>query len=153
MEDDSAAREAAIDKMRNKSRLAIQHQNMVRDELPYPEPVIWIHHTLLFARRMYGRYGESSGVNPSVCWPTQKELASIREMERVAHPLTIQQMVENVRREKHEAEERIHARQAEVVKNMANLEKMKQAFYNKIAKKEADVQAIKVIWSETLTLH
>lgn len=131
--------------MRNKSGLYQAQRSMVHDEQPYPEPVIWTHHTLAYARKTYGRYGKSSGVNPSVCWPTESELISRREWERIAYPLTIAQMVQNVHREKREKEERKQARQEDIVKKMASLEKMKQDLFNRIAKKEADMLAIKVI--------
>lgn len=130
--------------MRNKSGLYPAQRSMVHDELPYPEPMIWTHHTLAYARRMYGRYGKSSGVNPSMCWPTKAELTSKREWERIAYPLTIPQMVENVHREKREKEERKQARQDDIIKKMASLGKMKQDLFNRIAKKEADMLAIKV---------
>jgi hypothetical protein len=53
---------------------------------------MWFQHTLKYKRRMYGLYGESSGVDPGLLWPTEKELQERIEYERVSNPFTIQEM-------------------------------------------------------------
>ena len=91
--------EEEIEAKRNISRLRPYHQLMVQGKMPWDlkEPVLWFHHTVKFKQRMFGKYGESSGVNPGICWPTHEDLKKRLEYEAVAYPFTIQEMVENKR--------------------------------------------------------
>lgn len=63
--EDVQAREAEIEKKRNKSRLATNHYNIMHDRRPYEEPKCLAHLTVKYNRRLYGKYGIESGVNPS----------------------------------------------------------------------------------------
>lgn len=63
--EDVRAREAEIEKKRNKSRLAANHYNIINDRRPYEEPKCLAHLTVKYNRKMYGKYGVASGVNPS----------------------------------------------------------------------------------------
>lgn len=98
-----ALTEEQIYQKRNKSRLAPYHQRLANGEMPHPEPVFWTHHTVKYKQRMFGAYGETSGVNPGIMWPTRKELQERIKYESVCNPLTIQEMV-NKRRVFREAE-------------------------------------------------
>lgn len=59
------AREAEIERKRNISRLSLAHQNFVNGRRPYEEPKSLTHLTVKYNRKMYGKYGTASGVNPS----------------------------------------------------------------------------------------
>lgn len=111
---------------------------------PYPEPMHWYHGTLKYNRRLYGRYGQASGVNPSLCWPTKQELADSIEYESIAYPFTIPQMVETKKKEKQEKAEKRIQKQNEIVEKMKKLDGWIQDMQNRIAKKESEVQAAKV---------
>lgn len=54
-----------IDKLRNKSRLLPQHQRMLHGEVPYDAPQSWVHTTLKYQRKVYGKYGAKSNLDPS----------------------------------------------------------------------------------------
>jgi len=79
----------------NKSRLNKAHRNLLNGQVPYDEPVHRFHNTVKYKRRMYGRYGDSSKVYPGLAWPTAEDLEDIREYEKIAYPLTIQEMQQN----------------------------------------------------------
>lgn len=64
-EEDRELMHERIEKMRDKSRLKYQHRNILHDTVPYTQAESWIHETLKYKRMMYGRYGKSSGVDPS----------------------------------------------------------------------------------------
>lgn len=66
--DDVQAREAEIEKKRNKSKLSPAHYNLVNGRRPYVTPKSTAHLTVKYNRKMYGIYGVSSGVNPSKCF-------------------------------------------------------------------------------------
>lgn len=63
--DEAQAKEAEIEKKRNISRLSFAHQNIVNGRRPYEVPKSLAHLTVKYNRKMYGKYGIASGVNPS----------------------------------------------------------------------------------------
>lgn len=63
--EDVQAKEAEIEKKRNKSGLSPNHYNILHDKRPYDEPKCLAHLTVKYSRKMYGKYGVASGVNPS----------------------------------------------------------------------------------------
>ena len=96
-------------------------------------------------RRLYGRYGEASGVDPAICWPVKEELEEAIEYEQVAYPFTIPHMIAEAKRKRHETEESVKLRQEEIVKKMEKIEQMKQDVYNRIKNKETEAKAAKVV--------
>lgn len=104
----------------------------------------WHHGTLKYLRRTYGRFGAASGVNPSICWPIKDELDEAMEYERVQHPFTIMEMAAAAKQERQEKEERISARQVQIVKKMQKLDEWTRDLHERIAKKENEAKAAKV---------
>lgn len=102
--------EEEIAAKRNISRLNPRDQRLVKGLHPYTEPMAWHHHTVLYKRKMFGRYGESSGVNPGLLWPTRQNLKDMINYENICHPLTIQQMVEIKQTERRKERDIIEAR-------------------------------------------
>lgn len=135
--------EKDVERICNKSRLNRAHCNLVNGRLPYDQPVHRFHSTVKYKRRMYGRYGESSNVNPGLAWPTVQDLEDIREYEKVAYPLTIQEMQQNalVRLEKEHQE--IQLRQKKIDENMIKLNGWLKEVKDKAAKKIYEVQQAK----------
>jgi hypothetical protein len=111
-EDDevTAKKEEDIQRKRNKSRLNPQHRNLLHGKLPYPEPMDWFHETVKYKRKMYGRYGQSSGFPPGIMWPTREDLEEIKEYESVAYPYTIQELMMRVENKKKEEQAALKAR-------------------------------------------
>lgn len=138
-------KEEQIQQKRNKSRLSQNHYNLLHNNVPYPEPLTEFHKSIKYQRKLYGIYGETSGIDPKICWPTTQEIADIKEYEEVAYPYTIKQMMEHNEQEKREFEEQRQIRQKDIVKKFAKLEQMKKELHDKIAKKEAEARAVKVI--------
>lgn len=140
---DNAMSEDEIERICNKSRLNHGHRNLVNDKLPYIKPVHRFHHTVKYKRKMYGRYGDSSYVNPSLAWPTVEDLEDVREYEKVAYPLTIQEMQQNAwNRQEHENQE-IQMRQQKIDDNMKKLNGWLQEVKEKAARKMHDAQQAK----------
>lgn len=63
-ENDVVERELELERKRNKSRLSPEHYNVMHGRQPYLEPMHRIHFTLQYQRRIFGRYGLKSGLNP-----------------------------------------------------------------------------------------
>lgn len=83
-----AAEEAErMELKRNKSRLSASHRQMLMGEPPnvglrfeYGR----VHHSQEFKRKMLGTYGEKrTGVDPGICWPTDKHLELAGEWEKL----------------------------------------------------------------------
>ncbi|KAJ8869483.1 hypothetical protein PR048_028474 [Dryococelus australis] len=146
-ESESAAalklKEEEIERKRNKSRLLMQHRNMVHGDVPFAEPKAWFQETVRYKRRLYGRYGEASGVNPALAWPTQEELADSLEYERVAYPETLQEMVDKNKAKKLEEELALKKRQEDIEQKMLRLEKWKEELNARSAKKLEAAEAAK----------
>ncbi|XP_023015883.1 growth arrest and DNA damage-inducible proteins-interacting protein CRIF [Leptinotarsa decemlineata] len=143
IDEESKRKEEEIESKRNKSRLRRHDRSILMDKNPYPEPRFWHHGTLKYLRRTYGRYGEASGIDPSICWPIKQELDDVKEYERVKYPFSIPQMVADAQQTRKVKEERKAARQKEIIEKMEKLEGWKKELYEKIAKKESEAKAAK----------
>lgn len=152
IDDEIAKREEEIERKRNKSRLRVQDRNLLLGKRPYVEPTAWYQGTLKYNRKLYGRYGFESGVDPSICWPTKQELADTIEYEQVAFPKTIPEMVaiENTKRK--EKEEKTIERQREIVERVSKLDGWIKDMQNRIAKKEREAHAAKVLKKKRMWL-
>ncbi|KAG8243608.1 hypothetical protein J6590_042010 [Homalodisca vitripennis] len=136
-------RELEIERIRDKSRLKTQHRNMLFNKLPYSQPMTESHLTIKYNRKMYGRYGSESGVNPGIMWPTKTDVVLRKEYEKVAYPFTIQELVIQAKTEIEQKEldnQKIHER---VIANLSKLESWKKDLKEKIAKQEAVALAAK----------
>ncbi|PSN30352.1 hypothetical protein C0J52_25490 [Blattella germanica] len=146
VEDDSEVminKEEELQKKRNKSRLNAHHRNILHGNMPYTEPMAWFHETVKYKQKMYGRYGQSSGVLPGVMWPTKEDLEDMKEYERVAHPLTLQEMVQKEEQRRKEEQDKIKAREEELLTKFSKLEQWKKEVKANAAKKLAAAEAAK----------
>lgn len=142
-DEDYEQREQALERSRNKSRLLPQHRNMLNDTKPYDVAQSWIHNTVKYQRKMFGRYGLASNVDPRCCFPTVEERATRAEYERVAHPMTVNEMI-SVSREQVANERRVKVEREEVIaKKLDKLEQWTNELNAKLAKKESDARAAK----------
>lgn len=114
------------------------------DKKPFEDIQYAYQGTVKYNRRLFGRYGFESGVNPSICWPTKQELADVKEYEQVAFPRTVLEMAEIERTKRQEKEERILKRQKEIVERVGKLDGWVKDMKERIAKKEKEANAAKV---------
>lgn len=128
-------KEAEIEAKRNKSMLRPQHYNILHGKVPYDEPKCDIHYSLRYKKRMFGRYGYESGVNPGALWPSAEEINEQMEYEKVAFPYTIMEMLERAHQRLENEEKLIQERQAKLASNMKKLEQWKQDIAARAAKK------------------
>ncbi|XP_065134147.2 large ribosomal subunit protein mL64 [Paramisgurnus dabryanus] len=76
-----------------------------------------------YDRKLFGRYGLSSGVNPAKLWPSHAKLEEMIAEEREWHP-PLEVMLENIAaREKEKTEKRMQ-REKLIATNMAKMPKM-----------------------------
>lgn len=141
--EDIEARKRHIEKIRNKSRLSKAHRNILNNKVPYSSEESWVHETLRYKRTMFGRYGLSSGIDPRICFPTETEKADKDEYERVAFPMTLQQMMAKNEQEKKEKILAVQRREEEIEKKMSKLDGWINDLNARVAKKEAEAKAAK----------
>lgn len=139
----SVLSETEIKMICDKSRLSIGHRNLVNGRMPYDEPVHRFHNTVKYKRRMYGRYGNASDVDPGLAWPTAEDLEDVREYETVAYPLTIQEMQRNESERLEKEHREIVMRQEKIHDNMKNLNGWLKEVKEKAAKKVQEAQQAK----------
>lgn len=139
---DAEQREREIERKRNKSRLNRTHHNFLNNK-PRPLEDLKTTVTLYHSRKQYALYGSASGIDPRICFPTPAELDDKNEYERIKYPLTIPQMMENVRLEKAEKAKLIRERENKIQANLAKLDKWKVELEARVAKKEAEALVAK----------
>uniref|UniRef100_A0A1B6CS17 Large ribosomal subunit protein mL64 n=1 Tax=Clastoptera arizonana TaxID=38151 RepID=A0A1B6CS17_9HEMI len=142
-EDDIFEKEALIESKRNKSKLQPQHRNLLFNQLPYSKPMTPAHLTVKYNRKMFGKYGLSTGVYPGIAWPTKKGLQDLLEYEKVAYPFTIQEMIYKAEEDIKLKNSIIEERQKKISLQLLKLNQWKIDLENKTAKKLAQSIAAK----------
>ncbi|XP_051243004.1 growth arrest and DNA damage-inducible proteins-interacting protein 1 [Dicentrarchus labrax] len=79
--------------------------------------------TARYDRKLFGRYGSASGIDPASLWPSHEQLDKMIAEENEWHP-PLKVMLKNIKdREKQEAEQRL-AKEKLIAANMAKMPKM-----------------------------
>lgn len=127
----NAAREAEIERNRNRSNLHPRHRN-IQNDIP-PQEETDYSDTVLYKRKMFGKFGKASGVHPSMLWPSTVELSDMKEYEQVAHPYTVHELISREKeRQQKEAEEIVKEKQ-EILENVAKVDAAIFEFRKKLA--------------------
>lgn len=128
---------ADLERKRNKSRLTEAHRNILLGKKPYDKPQDWFHETVKYKKRILGRYGmEALGGPAGLAWPTPEEVEDMKEYESLAHPLNIQERLQQIKEKKKMEEEALLARQAQIEKKMASMKQLIAQVQEKIARKQ-----------------
>lgn len=128
-----------IARKRNKSRLNIEHRNILMGLRPYDKPHEWYHNTIRYKKRMLGRYGLNSIDKPAgFAWPTPEEVKDAQEYEKVAFPLSLQERWEKQEEESQAKAIAIKERENEILEKLAKMGQWTAELNAKIARKEAE---------------
>ncbi|KAK9506408.1 hypothetical protein O3M35_008359 [Rhynocoris fuscipes] len=136
-------KEAEIERKRNKSGLRPQHYNILHGKVPYEEPKCETHLSLKYKKRMFGRYGYESGVNPGALWPTMDDIKERYEYEKVAYPYSIEEMLKMAKERREYEEKLINERQLKIANNLKKLEQWKQEIADRATKRMQAIAAAK----------
>ncbi|XP_078658396.1 large ribosomal subunit protein mL64-like [Branchiostoma floridae x Branchiostoma belcheri] len=98
--------------------------------------------TLKFDRKLWGRHGEASGLDPSICWPTKAELAELQEEERDWYP-TLQEMQQNIAVKRAAQAEAKLAWEKRVAANMAKMPKLIEQVHEERRQKKEQLEEAK----------
>ncbi|CAH0391000.1 unnamed protein product [Bemisia tabaci] len=130
-------RERYIEMRRNKSRLYPQDRNRVHNKPPWldVEADLETLKTVRWNRRMYGRYGNSSNVDPRIAWPTKEDLVQAKEYESLLCPKSIQEMVEEEKAKIMEKERKEIEQDKKIIENLKKMNVWKEEMKAKITKK------------------
>lgn len=139
----SEDKEAIIEASRNKSMLKPCHRNMLYGNVPYEQPMAEFHETVKYKRKLYGRYGTASGVYPGIMWPSKEDIEDRKEYERVAYPLTLEELIKNAKQKLEDKESEIQARQQDMLNKMKKVKQWRMELEAKTAKKLAEANAAK----------
>lgn len=128
----------------DKSGLLAQHRNMLHGQRPYNQAHSWIHQTEKYQRKLIGKYGSESELDPRICFPQQSVAKKLAKRQKISEPKTLLDMMKQVQEEERQKEEKIKIREEAIGKGMEKLEAWKQELHNKVKKKEADALAAKM---------
>lgn len=123
---------------------------MLLEKRPYTEPTSYYQGTLKYNRKLFGRYGFESGVDPAICWPTKGELADIKEYEQIAYPKTIPEMVAIEKAKSREKREQTLERQKQIAERIGKLDGWIKEMRDRVNKKEKEAHAAKVIYGREI---
>lgn len=127
----------------DKSGLLQQHRNVLHGQMPYSTPSSWIHQTEKYQRKVFGRFGTKSGVDPRICYPRKSALESVALYEKLCEPQSLPSVIMKSKLEEQHKIEEVRKREEYVMKNMEKLEQWKDDLHKKVMKKEADALAVK----------
>lgn len=136
-------KEQEIELKRNKSRLNHHHRNIIQGKVPFDEPMDDAHLTLKYKRRIFGRYGSQSNINPAALWPNPDDIKYTMDYEKIAFPYSIQEMITRQRMKIEQEQKEIMERQEKILGNIKKLEQWKKEIADRAAKKLADLAKAK----------
>jgi len=91
---------AIIEAKRNKSRLNSKHYKELKGipSVDVSNPTFPYQQTVNFRRKVASKFGQSSGINLGIAWPSKDKLQLMMDYEKVAYPSTLQEVVEQKRK-------------------------------------------------------
>lgn len=123
------------DKIRDVARLPRrEYLRCIKRE--YTTPEYAFEYNLSNMRRDYAKYGERTGINPGILWPSKEELRETAYYEKKFYP-TIGELLDNERAKRLAEAEEIKKREEEVEQNIAKLNEWRIAMLEREAKKNA----------------
>ncbi|XP_067122356.1 large ribosomal subunit protein mL64-like [Centruroides vittatus] len=82
-------------------------------------PLQYFHHyQLAYLRKNYARFGEKSGINPGLMWPSKEYLKELKKYQSIAHT-PLNEMLAKVREKDQQELEYRREREEMIEKNMA----------------------------------
>ncbi|KZS12579.1 CR6-interacting factor [Daphnia magna] len=134
---------AALEAKRNKSRLKPRHYKILHGQMQVDpqNPEFPYEKTVKFRRKLIAQHGLATGINLGIAWSTKEELQEKTEYEKVAHPFTIQQIVEQKKKLREEEMKKIETRQKDIELKMGKLALWMKELKDRQEKKEAVVRA------------
>lgn len=119
-------KEKELQDARLKSRLFYSDRALINNERPQAG-ISWEkydeHTSRQFKARMLSNYGKSTGINPSVSWPTSNEIEIQKEYERVLYDgMSLREMIDSIEKKIKEDEEEIIRTEKEIKVNLAKQE-------------------------------
>ncbi|XP_029165489.1 growth arrest and DNA damage-inducible proteins-interacting protein 1 [Nylanderia fulva] len=142
---DSPGFQEELARKRNKSRLDPAHRNILMDLRPYDKPMAWHHYRVKYKKHMLGRYGLKGNDEPAgFAWPTEKELADVKEYERVTCEFSLQKRWRKMEEAKQKRIEKIKARENQLLERIMKMDEWSNELRTKLAKKEAELEAARL---------
>jgi len=92
---------------RDVSRMPKKYRDRMKHVMIPPEKPDWyaeIFHTMDFKRKLYGKFGRRSGLDPGILWPSKEEVREQIGFEKEWEP-SLEEMVKNLEEERIVAEQ------------------------------------------------
>jgi len=143
------ARQAAIRKARFRSRLFHSDRALLLNQRPNAGIDFEMndkHQRNDFKAAMLSRFGKSTGINPSVAWPTDEKIDEQKEYEHVLYDgKSLKEMIADVQQQVVEEEKQIRDTEDEIKKKIAKQEQEIKAWQKRVESKNmaADKERLK----------
>ncbi|XP_033738233.1 growth arrest and DNA damage-inducible proteins-interacting protein 1-like [Pecten maximus] len=143
VEDWSLDPEDDVTRIRDVSRLGPRLKQRLRKERPSIDRDFKL--TKDYSRKLYGKMGSASGVNPQILWPNLDELRDRIEFEKRFEP-TFEANMKKIQKWDERREKKLQARLQNVEKAMAKMPNLIKQYHLKLetAKKQADAEQEKL---------
>ncbi|CAB4069854.1 unnamed protein product [Lepeophtheirus salmonis] len=136
-------------RLRNVSKISASHRRQIEGKHPLQGilyPMESHHKSQAYRANMFGKYGESTGIDPGICWPTPQDLQEKQEYEKVFYDNKDLFIIMKEQSEKEAAvEEKERRREEEILKNIKNMDKSLLEWKNRInmRNKQAEKERIR----------
>jgi len=135
--------EDVLMRMRNKSRLHRTHYGQYHRRpklLTEDERLVTPIQNL---RKMYGKLGSATGIDPALLWPSKQEMQLMKEYERVGYPLSVQEMISSAKEARKKENEAIMKKQKDIEQKLLKLEGWKKDLNARLEKQQKDAEEAK----------
>jgi uncharacterized protein YbaA (DUF1428 family) len=129
--------EQDIMRIRDKSNLPLDVRQELRGEVPFDKLRTIKQYRRDLVQKYYAKHGEATGIKPGVCWGTIQENEFKLKYEETFYP-DLKTLLENDRKEKVEAKEKLDAERADILAKLKTLPKAMAEFKKKLDQKNKE---------------
>lgn len=121
---------------RDVSRLPKKYRDRMKHIMNPPEKPDWyadMFQTIEYKRKLYGKFGRKSGLDPGILWPSKEEVKEQMEFEKEWEP-SLEDMLKSLEDERQSALEAREKKRQTVEKQMARMPQFIKEYHAKLEK-------------------
>ncbi|KAK7099789.1 large ribosomal subunit protein mL64-like [Littorina saxatilis] len=129
--------EERIEKLRNISGLTVRQNRKLHGQ-PL-EIANDDHKTVRYHRKLYGKLGSASGVDPRLSWTGRKKALELAQLYREWEP-SLEERMSKLKMQKEEEGKKIEEREKRIGQNMSKMDQWIEEYKKRLTQKEAEAQ-------------
>jgi len=131
--------EERIESLRNISGLTERQRQRLHGLPRTGEMTDEYQNSVKFQRKLYGKMGAASGVDPRLSWVPKKKALELAKLFREREP-PLEERLAKLKMDKDHQTKRVADRQKKIAENMAKMDQWIEEYKVRLAKKDAEVQ-------------